>query len=509
MFTEKDQQQIFNHDLRIDQVEFQIEKFVSGFPPSDLVKPALREDGIIKLKDEEIGEYIEKYESNLDSLEIVKFVPASGAASRMFKNLFGFMDTYKNTEEDYESLIAKQGKGSMHAFFKDIENFAFFEKLKAQFKNESLEETLLKRGYVEILGKLLSSEGLNYGSLPKGLLQFHKHGDTSRTPVEEHMVEGAQYAKNTDGKVHIHFTVSPEHQSKFEEHIAEITPEYESLFGIKIEVSYSQQKTSTDTIAVDKSNQPFRNADGSLLFRPAGHGALLANLNEIDADIIFLKNIDNVVPDKLKAETITYKKVIAGVMIKYQERIKEEALALEKGASTDSGLNLLNELGLMPGSFFDEMNEDEKRKFLIEKMKRPLRICGMVKNDGDTGGGPFWVKTEDGSVSLQVVETAQIDLTNADQKEIFHKASHFNPVDVVCSLKDYEGNKLDLMKFRDLNTSFISEKSKDGKDLRAMELPGLWNGSMADWNTVFVEVPLITFNPVKSVTDLLEAEHQG
>jgi hypothetical protein len=508
-FTELDKQQISDHGLNKDQVEYQINKFISGFPPSDLQKPALVGDGIVKFSEDQLEAFVKFYEENLAKLKIIKFVPASGAASRMFKNLFSFIDEYKGTEDDYSKLTSKQGKGTMYAFFKGLENFAFYNDLKDEFKNQSLEESQLKKGYVEILKKLLTEEGLDYGNLPKGLLQFHQYGEISRTPVEEHMMEGAQYAQNVTGEVNIHFTVSPEHQAKFEEHIAEIKSIYENQFRIKINISYSQQKPSTDTIAVDLANEPFRNTDGSLLFRPAGHGALLSNLNDIDADIIFLKNIDNVVPDKLKGETITYKKVIAGVLLQYQQKIKSVANDLQQGGTIEKARELIKELGLIFPLSFDSLSDEEKRTLLMEKLTRPLRICGMVKNDGDTGGGPFWVKSSDGSVSLQVVETAQIDLNNTAQKEIAGKASHFNPVDVVCSLKDYNGQKLDLMKHRDMDTCFISQKSKDGKDLRAMELPGLWNGSMADWNTVFVEVPLITFNPVKSVTDLLEPEHQG
>lgn len=509
MLSSEDKKQISNHGLTEEKVRYQIEKFISGFPPSDLVKPALAGDGILKLSDDEVQVAIQAYQSNLGALSIVKFVPASGAASRMFKNLFSFMEDYDGSEEAYEALKADQSKGSMFSFFKGITNFAFYEKLKDAFTETSLEETLLKKQYVAVLEKLLAEDGLNYGSLPKGLLQFHKHNNTSRTPVEEHMVEGAQYAKNNENKVHIHFTVSPEYQSKFEEHIAEIKPIYEKQYNIEVIISYSQQKPSTDTIAVDTNNEPFRNPDGTLLFRPAGHGALLDNLNDIEADVIFLKNIDNVVPDKLKSETITYKKVLAGLLLDYQKKIKREATEIEKGGSLVLGFQLLHELGLIPEPELKELSEEEKRDYLLEKLRRPLRICGMVRNDGDTGGGPFWVRAKDGAISLQVVETAQIDLKDESQKEIFSQSTHFNPVDVVCSTIDYKGNKLDLMKFRDMDTSFISQKSKDGKDLRAMELPGLWNGSMSDWNTVFVEVPLITFNPVKSVTDLLEPEHQG
>ena len=351
---------------------------------------------------------------------------------------------------------------------------------------------------------------MNYGGLPKGLLKFHQYPEGPRTPVEEHMVEGAQYAQDKNGNVKIHFTVSPDHMEKFTAHVSEIQTRYESLFGVKIEVSYSIQKPSTDTIAVDMANEPFRESDGSLLFRPAGHGALLENLNDIDADVIFLKNIDNVVPDKIKTETIRYKKVIAGILLDYQQRIKLALETLDKGEGIEEALSLLqNHLGYRPGQSFGNLTDAQKCDFLAQKLDRPLRICGMVKSEGDTGGGPFWVSGEDGSVSLQVVETAQIDLTNEKQKEIFNQSTHFNPVDVVCGVKDKTGRKYNLLDHRDMNTGFITEKSKDGKDLKAQELPGLWNGSMADWNTVFVEVPAITFNPVKSVNDLLKPEHQG
>lgn len=509
MFNAADLRQMKDYGLSESTIQAQIEKFKSGFPPAELVSPALAGDGIIQLSEVQVKHYEDYYAANLVGLKIVKFVPASGAASRMFKNLFAFMEKYSGSEEDYQKLIADTKKGSMFSFFKQLEDFAFFTDLKMTFKGQSLEEHIIKRDYNTILKNLLTESGLNYGNLPKGLLKFHKYATETRTPVEEHMVEGAQYAQSSTNEVTIHFTVSPEHQPKFEKHVAEIKARYEQLFGVKIQVSYSIQKPSTDTIAVNMDNSPFRNADQSLLFRPAGHGALLENLNDIDADVIFLKNIDNVVPDKLKAETITYKKVIAGVMLAYQKRIKEARAAIGTSDGLVQAEKLILEMGLKPNDKYKSLSESEKRAFLTSKLDRPLRVCGMVRNDGDTGGGPFWVKGEDGSVSLQVVETAQIDLTNEEQKAIFNKSTHFNPVDVVCATKNVSGQKLDLMKFRDMNAGFITQKSKDGKDLKAMELPGLWNGSMADWNTVFVEVPLITFNPVKSVTDLLETVHQG
>ena len=328
-------------------------------------------------------------------------------------------------------------------------------------------------------------------------------------PVEEHMVEGAQYAKDAEGNVKIHFTVSPDHQSKFEEHVEKIKSGYERKFGVKISVSYSIQKPSTDTIAVDMDNEPFRNDDGSILFRPAGHGALLENLNEIDADIVFLKNIDNVVPDHLKEQTIRYKKVIAGLLLDYHQKISQALTKLEENDGIEQAKRLLEDhLGYQLSESFGDLSEADQIKTLQQKLHRPLRVCGMVKSDGDPGGGPFWVKAKDGSASLQVVETAQIDLDGKGQKEAFNSATHFNPVDVVCMLKDYKGQAFDLLKHRDPDTGFITKKSKDGKDLKAQELPGLWNGAMADWNTVFVEVPAVTFNPVKSVNDLLQPAHQ-
>ncbi|WP_421874383.1 DUF4301 family protein [Marinoscillum sp.] len=512
MFTESDLKQIADHQLDLNDVNYQIDKFKNGFPPTELSRAATAQNGIMEVSDKEAEEYISFYENNLGKIDLVKFVPASGAATRMFKTLFAFLNEYKGSESDYEKMKADQSSGSVFTFFKKLESFAFYEDLKDAYKQatgESLEEAHVKRKFIEILEVLLLEKGLDYGSLPKGLLRFHQYGESSRTPVEEHIVEGAQYAKDSDGNVKIHFTVSPDHKARFEKHVSEIKASYESEYGVKVAVSYSVQKPSTDTIAVDMNNEPFRNEDGSLLFRPAGHGALLENLNDIDADVVFLKNIDNVVPDHLKDDTIKYKKVIAGILLKYSARINSALESLQSGSGLSEAAGLLAELGYEPGSAFNNLGDSERVHLLKEKLNRPFRVCGMVRSDGDPGGGPFWVKGKDGSKSLQVVETAQIDLTTEDQKAVFNQATHFNPVDVVCMLKDKNGEKFDLLKYRDPDTGFITQKSKDGKDLKAQELPGLWNGAMADWNTIFVEVPPITFNPVKSVNDLLKLEHQG
>lgn len=511
MFSKTDLQQLTDHGLSLDTVNQQIEHFKTGFPPTVLAAPALEGKGVTRLSTDEAAALVTYYEAHSARYELVKFVPASGAATRMFKTLFSFILDYTGSESDYQKMIADEGKGSVNTFFQKIGQFAFYEELKKAVVSKlgvSLEEAVANRQFVQILETLLNEDGMDYGSLPKGLLLFHTYMEKARTPVEEHMVEGAQYAQGADGTVKIHFTVSPDHLEKFQKHVAAVKSTYESTFGVRIAVSYSIQKPGTDTIAVDMQNEPFRNEDGSLLFRPAGHGALLENLNDLDADLVFLKNIDNVVPDHLKPTTVTYKKAIAGLLLKTYDELAVAKKEIKGAHGIEQGVALLERLGYKVPAGFHEMSEAAKESLLLAKLNRPLRVCGMVKSDGDPGGGPFWVAGTDGAVSLQVVETAQIDLKNVAQKEIFNRATHFNPVDLVCMLKNHDGSKFDLLQYRDMSTGFVTVKSKDGKDLKAQELPGLWNGSMADWNTLFVEVPAITFNPVKAVNDLLLKEHQ-
>ena len=512
-FTETDLSQLGSLGIATETAEEQIENFKKGFPYLKLIKPATIGSGILQLDQSKISEAEGLFDTASKTKKVVKFVPASGAASRMFKALFGFMESFEGTEEAYEAFITK--KGAVYAFFKELEKFAFYEELKQTLTNKEmhLEKMQLERQYPEILSNYLTEKGMDYGSLPKGLLLFHNYEDGARTPVEEHMVEGANYCKDDEGFVRIHLTVSPEHENKFKEKIEAIRSKYEKTYNVKFDISFSQQKKSTDTIAVDMENKPFRNGDSSILFRPGGHGALLENLNDIDADIIFIKNIDNVVPDKIKDTTFTYKKVIGGILIEYQDKVFNILQTLSSGSPTDEDLTsyndfLENELCTKSETDFSSKSREEKITYLINKLNRPLRVCGMVKNEGEPGGGPFWAMNNDGTVSLQVVESAQIDMNDAEQKTIAQSATHFNPVDLVCAVKDFNGNKFDLMKFRDPQTGFISYKSKDGKELKAQELPGLWNGSMSDWNTIFVEVPIITFNPVKTVNDLLREQHQ-
>ena len=376
----------------------------------------------------------------------------------------------------------------------------------------TVEDLIADGDYKAVVACLLNEEGLNYGQLPKGLLQFHAYDDCVRTPLEEHLVEGALYAAGKDGKVNVHFTVSPEHRPLFEDLVESKKGEYESKFGVKYNISFSEQKSSTDTVAATIDNEPFRNDDGSILFRPGGHGALIENLNDIDADIIFIKNIDNVVPDRLKDPTVRFKKVIAGVLVSLQQRAFDYIRLLDTGKYTHQDLEQMirfmrDEL-CQRNPNLKNLEDTEMAIYLRRKLNRPMRVCGMVKNVGEPGGGPFLAYNQDGTISLQILESSQIDTNNEEYVKMFKSGTHFNPVDLVCAVKDYQGNHFDLPRYVDPQTGFISSKSKNGKELKALELPGLWNGAMSDWNTIFVEVPLETFNPVKTVNDLLREQHQ-
>ena len=492
MFNEKDLNLIQARGANIETIHEQIENFKTGFPYLNVIKAATIDDGMIRLGDAKAAKLAKDFDDQAFNLKLLKFVPASGAASRMFKSLFAALE---------EDKIDK----SVNEFLERLQEFAFYNNLSKLVGSEIAD-------YKTVLKYLLTDAGLDYGSLPKGLLEFHKYGKKTRTPAEEHLVEGAKYA-NSNGKVNLHFTVSPEHQSKFNALIDSVLVEYEEKYGVKYSISFSEQKPSTDTIAVNLDNTPFRNANGDLLFRPAGHGALLENLNDQDADVVFIKNIDNVVPDNLKKQTVIYKKALASLLLSYQEAIFAflkmiDGVKMNEVDVEEMAAFLENELCILPPDGFDDLSLEEQIEYCRTKLNRPLRICGMVQNVGEPGGGPFWAKNVDGSTSLQVVESAQIDLKNLQQKEIFEKATHFNPVDLICTMKDYKGQKFNLLNFRDPKTGFNTQKSQSGKDLKAQELPGLWNGAMANWNTLFVEVPLITFNPVKTVNDLLRPEHQ-
>ncbi len=477
MFTSQDLEQIKAHSLTPERVEEQISHFKEGFPPLPISRAASSSDGILRLDDKALAAAERYYIESLSGVKVVKFVPASGAATRMFKELFEFVNDDKRTKGiDY--------------LLENIERFAFYPELKAILGSETDPKAVVSA----IIGK-----GLNYGSKPKGLVTFHSYADGNRKAIEEHLVEGALYG-STNGVANIHFTVSTEHRASFIELLEGVVPRYEAKFEVKYEISFSEQSPSTDTIAVNPDNSLFRGDDGALLFRPAGHGALIENLNAIDADIIYIKNIDNVTTDALRGDTTTYKRALAGTLLSLQDRAFEYLKALEVG-----GAELESIAEFIESNLGVKLPADYGSKILREVLDRPIRVCGMVRNQGEPGGGPFWVKSADGSESLQIAESSQI---SAEDAHLMASATHFNPADLVCGVKDSKGNKFDLRQFVDHTTGFISEKSSGGKQLRAQELPGLWNGSMAKWNTIFVEVPVSTFSPVKIVQDLLRAEHQ-
>ncbi|MBR0524749.1 MAG: DUF4301 family protein [Prevotella sp.] len=505
MLSQQDLKQIAQKGITEEQIKIQLEEFKTGFPFLKIEAAAGIGQGIIRLDEDARNSYVNDWNAyKKEGHKIVKFVPASGAASRMFKDMFAFLDApYDVPTTPFE----KQ-------YFDNIEKFAFYDALNAKCVEncgKDIKTLIGENNYKAVVANMLKKEGLNYGQLPKGMLLFHRYEDGSRTPMEEHLVEGALYAAS-NGEANVHFTVSHEHIEFFENKVKEKVDGFAKKYDINYNISFSEQKPSTDTVAANPDNTLFRNEDGSMLFRPGGHGALIQNLNDIDADVIFIKNIDNVVPDRIKADTVEYKQVIAGVLIDLQKKAFEYLEVLESGIYNHRKLEEIirfvqQDLCCRKADIKD-LEDAELVIYLRNKLNRPMRVCGVVKNVGEPGGGPFLTYNQDGTVSLQILESSQIDKSNEEYMKMFTEGTHFNPVDLVCAVKDYKGQPFDLPKYVDKTTGFISSKSKNGKELKALELPGLWNGAMSDWNTVFVEVPLSTFNPVKTVNDLLREQHQ-
>ena len=505
MLTQQDLKQLAQKGISEQQIETQLGQFKTGFPFLKLEAAAAIGRGIVAPTSDEGRKYVDAWQKyKAAGKRVVKFVPASGAASRMFKDMFAFVDAdYDKPTTDFEKK-----------YFDNIDKFAFYGELDAvcQKNNGKGIKELVKEGnFKAVAANMLKAEGLNYGQLPKGLLLFHNYPEGPRTPMEEHLVEGALYAAS-NGEAHVHFTVSHEHMELFKQKVAQKADMYAKKYGIAYDITFSEQKPSTDTVAANPDGTPFRNADGSLLFRPGGHGALIENLNEIEADVIFVKNIDNVVPDRLKGDTVLWKQIIAGVLITLQKKAFEYLELLDSGKYTheqiEEIIRFVQQDLCCRKADIKELEDADLVIYLRKKLNRPMRVCGVVKNVGEPGGGPFLTYNQDGTVSLQILESSQIDKSNKEYMEMFTKGTHFNPVDLVCAVKDYKGNAFDLPKFVDPTTGFISQKSKSGKELQALELPGLWNGAMSDWSTIFVEVPLSTFNPVKTVNDLLREQHQ-
>lgn len=484
MFTKQDLDQIASHGLSLRQVEQQIDNFRKGFPYLNIISSATVGNGIRAIDESQADKLRAEYRAVAREVKIEKFVPASGAATRMFKDLFAYVGS-----GEMNPTVEKVGA--------NLDKFAFAEALsKVVPEGATLPEII-----AAIIG-----EGLEYGAKPKGLVLFHNYPIGARTAFEEHLVEGAMYA-SCDGVVNIHFTVSPEHMEGFRTLFESVREYYERRYDVRYNISMSVQKGSTDTIAVNPDCTPFRDDNGRLLFRPAGHGALIENLNDIDADIIFIKTIDNVAPDARKGDTIKYKEILAGMLVTIQQQLFRYVKGLEEGSvALGEVLEFVEkELCVRLPESVKGLPEEELREVLMGVLNRPLRVCGMVRNEGEPGGGPFWAEGADGVVSLQIAESSQI---SPEQKHLMSEATHFNPVDIVCATKNYKGEKYDFREYVDASTGFISSKSSAGRNLLAQELPGLWNGAMASWNTLFVEVPISTFSPIKVVTDLLRPEHQ-
>ncbi len=483
----------------------QLDMLRDGFPYLRIEGPATVGHGISALTPEMEMGAIRMWEEYLGKGGVVmKMVPASGAASRMFKDLFAFLNG--KSEKSDNDFIRK--------FFEHIEDFAFFPRLNFVTLSQhglSVDSLIREKRYKDVVRALIEKEGLNYGKLPKALLQFHKVIGTSRTALEEHLAEGAQYAAGKDGVVRVHFTVSEDHMPLVKMKVEEAAAHLGHQYGVRYDITYSVQKPSTDTVAANMDGTPYRE-EGKFFFRPGGHGALIENLNDLDADVIFIKNIDNVVPDTHRGATIQYKKVLGGTLVAVRQRIDEYCRILKDNkadeAKLEEMLGFLRNVLCITHDNADEMDSEAKKEYIFGKLNRPLRVCGMVRNEGEPGGGPFMVYNTDGTVSPQILESSQIDPKDKESMKMLKESTHFNPVDLAVSVRDYNGRKFNLPEYVDKATGFISIKSREGVEIKALELPGLWNGAMSDWNSIFIEVPAQTFNPVKTVNDLLRQAHQ-
>lgn len=512
MFTVKDIQQIKNCGLTEEKVQSQIELIKCGMSYSNLIEAARIGNGIIKIDDRQHQEFLNLFDKKKNDLSILKFVPASGAATRMFEFLFQFLNDFDTENQSMQSCSNKNK--DIATFLNGLEKLPFFEdvvfkihEVVSNFNEMSFEERSL-----EFVKTMLDENRLNYSFYPKGLLPFHKYKTHIATAFEEHLMEASLYA-NSNNKANLHFTISDNHAKMFNEEFTHIKEDIEEKTNTEFNVSFSFQSESTNTIAITSKDELYRDENGNLLFRPSGHGALLNNLNTLNNDLIFIKNIDNIVVFEKNKKASEYKKVVAGLLLEIQQKIfnylhKLEAQSIPEEEVKTIELFALNTVNIDLEEVYYTYSLQEKVSYLHKKLNRPIRVCGMVKNEGEPGGGPFWVRDEKGQVSLQIIEFAQIDFENEKQKNIAKNATHFNPADLVCGVKNYKGEKFDLTQYVDQKAAFITMKSQNGVDIKALELPGLWNGSMAHWISIFVEIPISTFNPVKTVNDLLKQAHQ-
>jgi hypothetical protein len=513
-FTKQDIEFIAQRGNSLEKIEEQLRFLKNGIPKIILNRPATINDGIKSLSDDETLFYANLFDAKKENLKLKKFVPASGAASRMFKFLTEFLNEYKLGEESINAYINRKNDKNLSIFLIAKEKFPFHDELLLQLNSNYPDyhqwgNDSKAFAYIKML---LDANSFNYANKPKGVLPFHKYKDFTSTAIEEHLNECVFYA-TSNNKSRLHFTISNEHKSEFETIVNFVKPKIERRNSVKISVKYSFQDKSTDAIAVDYDNNPFRDENGNLLFRPGGHGALIENLNQLNADVIFIKNIDNVIQNHIQIIAL-YKKTLAGILIELQTKIYSILESIKSKSIKESDLKDIlhfasSKLFIEIIDDFDKFTFENKINYIVYILNRPIRVCGMVKNEGEPGGGPFWVQGNKGKITLQIVESSQVDTKDKVQKNILENATHFNPVDIVCGIKDFEGNKFDLTKFVNTNRGFIVEKTKNGKPYKAFELPGLWNGAMAKWITIFVEVPLVTFNPVKTVNDLLKPTHQS
>ncbi|PAM92003.1 ATPase [Flavobacterium sp. IR1] len=512
-FSSSDFVQIYKHGIPFENVLKQMEIFKKGILKSNLISPATIDKGILNLSQQDFQDKAQFFTLQKETLKLQKFVPASGAASRMFKFLSAFLNDFNVKKETINAYINRTKDSNLSIFIVAMDKFPFFEAVDNKLREVYPDFENLDRDYKNyyFIKLLLASDYFDFANKPKAVLQFHQYKTHIANPIEEHLNECVHYA--TSGQVsYLHFTVSEAHQSQFEKAVDAVKDKVQQSSGTQINIGYSYQNKRTDSISVDGKNKIVRDKNDALVFRPGGHGALIENLNELDGDIIFIKNIDNVIQNHIE-EIALYKKALAGILIEIQQKVFHYLEAIDKQKISESEITeivsfLTQKLNIELTNDFNKFTFENKISKIKELLDRPIRVCGMVRNEGEPGGGPFWVMSEKGMISLQIVETSQVDLTNKKQLEILAEASHFNPVDLVCGIKNYKNQKFDLSKFVDHKTGFIVEKSVEGVTVKNYELPGLWNGAMAKWLTIFVAVPLITFNPVKTVNDLLKPAHQ-
>ena len=505
--------QIYNHGIPMQNIQKQLSIFKDGIAKTILDRPATINDGILKLSSEDFQKNALFFDTNKSNLILEKFVPASGAATRMFKFLNEFLTEFDINNESVNAYINRKKDTELSLFIIGMDKFPFFKELDSKLRSEHKDFESLDNSYKNyyFIKLLLQSDYFDFANKPKGVLPFHKYADHIATPIEEHLNECALYA-TVNGNSNLHFTVSKIHQKQFEAIVNSTKDKIEKQSNTKISVGYSYQNQATDTITVDSKNNPFRDKNNELVFRPGGHGALIENLNNQDADIIFIKNIDNIIQNNVETVTLC-KKALAGILIRLQQQVFTYLKAIDANQIHENDIAeiitfLKEELHIEMSKGFQKFTLENKILKIKTKLDRPIRVCGMVKNEGEPGGGPFWVRDTKGKLSLQIVETSQVDLSNPKQEKILAKSTHFNPVDLVCGIKNYNKTKFDLTRFIDHEAGFIVTRNTSGKVMKSYELPGLWNGAMAKWLTVFVEVPLITFNPVKTVNDLLKPAHQ-